>query len=67
MSYKVTDRPLVPGDLPDPGINPGSPVLQVDSLPVELPVKPHFNLNYLLKVLSPNIVTKVLGLQHDTL
>ena len=24
-------------DLPDPGVNPGSPALQVDSLPAELP------------------------------
>ena len=29
-----------PGDLPDPGIEPGSPALQVDSLPDELPGKP---------------------------
>ena len=28
------------GDLPDPGIKPGSPVLQADSLPAELPGKP---------------------------
>ena len=27
-------------DLPDPGIKPGSPALQVDSLPTELPGKP---------------------------
>ena len=29
-----------PGDLPDLGIELGSPTLQVDSLPVELPGKP---------------------------
>ena len=29
--------PPPPGDLPDPGIKPGSPALQVDSLPHELP------------------------------
>ena len=29
-----------PGDLPDPGIEPESPVLQADSLPSEPPVKP---------------------------
>ena len=29
-----------PGDLPDPGIEPGSPALQVDSLPTELLGKP---------------------------
>ena len=29
-----------PGELPDPGIKLGSPALQVDSLPTELPGKP---------------------------
>ena len=29
-----------PGDLPNPGIEPGSPALQVDSLPAQLPGKP---------------------------
>ena len=29
-----------PGDLPDPGIKPGSPALQADSLPAELQGKP---------------------------
>ena len=29
-----------PGDLPDPGIEPGSATLQLDSLPAELPGKP---------------------------
>ena len=28
-----------PEDLPDPGIKSGSPLLQVDSLPAELPEK----------------------------
>ena len=27
---------LSPGDLPDPGIEPGSPALQADDLPTEL-------------------------------
>ena len=31
-----------PGDLPNPGIEPGSPALQVDSLPTELSGKPFF-------------------------
>ena len=30
-----------PGDLPDPGIEPGSPALQADVLPSEPPGKPH--------------------------
>ena len=29
-----------PGDLPNPGIEPGSPALQADSLPTELHGKP---------------------------
>ena len=32
---------LPPKDLPDPGIKPGSPALQADSLPSELPGKPN--------------------------
>ena len=32
-----------PGDLPQPGIKPGSPALQADSLPTELPGKPPGN------------------------
>ena len=31
-----------PGDLPNPGIEPGSPVLQADSLPSELQGKPQW-------------------------
>ena len=30
-----------PGDLPDPGIEPGFPALEADSLPSEPPGKPH--------------------------
>ena len=29
-----------PGDLPDPGIEPGSPAFQADALPAEPPGKP---------------------------
>ena len=32
----VACHSLTPGDLPDPGIKPGSPALQADSLPFEL-------------------------------
>ena len=39
-----------PGDLPDPGIEPVSPALQVDSLPTEPPGKPTI-FSYLLKFL----------------
>ena len=46
------------GDLPDPGIKPGSPALQADSLPLELPGKPirriYFPLYcHVLSVLTP--------------
>ena len=33
-----------PGDLPNPGIEPRSPVLQADSLPAELQGSPKFNM-----------------------
>ena len=34
-----------PADLPNPGIEPGSPALHADSLPTELPGKPDFTHN----------------------
>ena len=34
-----------PRELPDPGVNPGSLVLQADSLPAELPGKPIFRIS----------------------
>ena len=39
---------LSPGDLPNPGVKPGSPALQVDSLPAELPGKPETELSILI-------------------
>ena len=46
-----------PGDLPDPGVKPGSPALQADTLPSEPPVKGHAKTNFsfqatLLQLLS---------------
>ena len=35
-----------PGNLPDPGIEPGSPALQAGSLPSEPPGKPTLNNNW---------------------
>ena len=43
-----------PGNLPDPGIKPGSPVLQEDPLPTELSGKPK-------KVFSKTPATESLG------
>ena len=41
-----------PGDLPDAGIEPGSPALQVNSLPIELPGKPHLIYDWIQLVIS---------------
>ena len=45
-----------PGDLPDSGIEPGSPVLQADSIPSEPPGKPlrvhYFHLSSLISSLT---------------
>ena len=37
-----------PGDLPDPGIEPGSPAMQADSLPSGPPGKPSLSLSSVL-------------------
>ena len=40
-SVRVIEKPIPsPADLPNPGIKAGSPALQVDALPAELPGKP---------------------------
>ena len=39
---------LSPGDFPDPGMEPRSPVLQADALPSEPPGKPNMKINGLL-------------------
>ena len=44
-----------PGDLPDPGIEPGSPALQADSLPTEPWGKPQ---NYVIYSNRPALLTK---------
>ena len=36
------------GGIPDPGIEPGYPTLQADSLPTELTRKPNINLDNLV-------------------
>ena len=39
-----------PRDLPNPGIEPGSPALQADALPSEPPGKPRYSIRYEKKV-----------------
>ena len=38
-----------PGDLPNPGIEPGSPTLQADALPSEPPGKLHYIVNPMIR------------------
>ena len=45
-----------PGDLPNPGIKLGSPALQVDSLPAELPGKP---LHYVENNINLKIISRI--------
>ena len=47
----------LPGDLPNPGIEPGSLALQAKSLPSEPPGKSNFNLQSLL--IHCNILLKI--------
>ena len=48
-----------PGDLPDPGIKPESLELQADSLPSELPGKPHVSNNNSLHLLCAQMLSHV--------
>ena len=41
-----------PGDLPNPGIKPGSPALQADPLPFEPPGKPRLERNSLFPTIQ---------------
>ena len=45
-----------PGDLPDPGIEPGSPVLQADSLPTELQGSPNYRIAYKIIVMYYRLI-----------
>ena len=50
-----------PGDLPDPGIEPGDPVLRANSLPIEPPgIAPSkVGVYSILKFLDPNLFDKL--------
>ena len=52
-----------PGDLPNPGIKPGSPTLQVDSLPAEPPGKPKHDIQF-YSVTQSCPTLQPHGLQH---
>ena len=41
QEHRIGEPIPSPAGLPDPGIEPGFPALQADSLPTELPRKPH--------------------------
>ena len=53
-----------PGDLPDPGIRPGSPALQADSLPTEPTGKPTVLCNSSVKEKSEAEITGNLELYN---
>ena len=48
-----------PGDLPDPGTEPGFPEFQADSLPSEPPGKPKGYLNTIMAIHSSTIAWKI--------
>ena len=50
---------LPPGELPDPGIEPGSLALQADSLPAELPGKPLYPQKLILILSSFPLLNKL--------
>ena len=50
-----------PGDLPNPGIEPGSPALQADFLPTELQLDDNGTLQIVAATASPDIATCSLG------
>ena len=66
MTIYSLDNIPPPGDLPNPGIKPGSPVLQVDSLPSEPPGKPKSTGVGILSLLQGIFLTQELkqGLLH---
>ena len=54
-----------PVDLPDPGIEPGSPALQTDLLPAELPGKPESVIVIILSYLHrPSISSELFHFDH---
>ena len=57
-----------PEDLPDPGIEPGSPALQADALPSEPPGKPDHMVNiiYIILLYNPLKISEVLFLNVST-
>ena len=66
MTIYSLDNIPPPGDLPNPGIKPVSPVLQVDSLPSEPPGKPKNTGVGILSLLQGIFLTQELkqGLLH---
>ena len=56
-----------PGHLPNPGIKPGSPTLQADTLPSEPPWKPHCNLDGAQNVMLNKISQTTEFIQTDSI
>ena len=54
-----------PGDLPNPGIKPRSPALQVDSLPAEPPGQPSYLTGQIKTGQGPNLICSHSSLTPD--
>ena len=54
-----------PGDLPDPGMEPGSPALRADALPSEPPPSFRPNITTVLLVIVTQIFTAVVSVRHS--
>ena len=61
LQIRILEWVAIPSsrDLPNPGIEPGSPTLQDDSLLSEPPGKPVTNLDSILKIRDITLLTKV--------
>ena len=55
-----SELPFPSGDLPHPGIKPGSPTLQADSLPSEPAGKPYWSSNLCIRSTVKTIVVMII-------
>ena len=56
-----------PGDLPKPGIEPGSPALQADSLPTELSVKLRYTLLNIRWIINKDLFSPANSAQYSAI
>ena len=65
LQARILEWATIPfsGDLSDPGIEPGSPVLQTDSLPPELPRKPITIVTFFFKSSDFPLFSKIITME----